>query len=274
MKILETGDKYHANKEAIGSSMLKKIASKSLLHALAEEREETPALILGSAIHTAILEPEKFSSEFSVAPKCDRRTKEGKEIFAAFEAASVGKTILTDDQNQQINGIREAVLSHEIVSMMLRGGEAEYSYYVKDEDTGLTLKCRPDYHNKGALIDLKTCQDASYEGFSKAIGNFGYHIQAAYYLDVFNKSQGTNYKEFFFIAVESKAPYAVAVYRLDENQIDYGRMAYKKALQKLADFKNSGNSIEDLKALRKYGYPLEIIDIQVPYWMLDKIETA
>lgn len=274
MKKLETASIYFANKDAINASLLKRISLKSLLHALAEEIEQTPAMLLGSAIHCAILEPERFSIEYAIAPKVDRRTKEGKSTWEAFELANAGKSILTEDQGDTIKGMKESILSHEIASMVLSGGEAEYSYYVKDDETGLQLKARPDYRNGSALIDLKTTSDASFEGFSKAIGGFGYHIQAAFYLDVFNKSQSESYRDFFFVAIENKAPFALAIYRLDENHIEAGRVAYRAALRKYADFLSKGGNRDDLNSLRKFGYPSQITDIQIPYWMLDKIQTA
>lgn len=273
MKKLESSTDYH-NNHALGSSLLKRIHSKTLLHALSATVEQTDAMILGSAIHCAILEPERFSNDFVIAPKCDRRTKEGKELWVSFLAASSGKTVLDEDQNAIIKGMKDSLLSHPTASAMLSGGEAEYSYYTQDLESGLNLKCRPDYHNANALIDLKTTQDASFDGFSRQIGNLAYHLQAAFYLDVFNASQGTSYSEFFFIAIENKAPYAVAVYRLDSTHLDYGRIAYRKALTKYAEFLKSGASVEDLKSLRNFGYPTDIMDIQVPYYILDKIQTA
>lgn len=268
MKILEKNSDYHSN-PAVGSTLLKKIHSKSLLHALSETREETDAMILGSAVHCAILEPERFSLEHIVSPKFDRRTKEGKEGAARFEAEAAGKVVLDPEQMKIIEGIKAAIAAHPIAADMLSGGEAEYSYYVEEPVTGMMLKCRPDYHNAGALIDVKTCQDASFEGFSKQAGQLGYHLQGAYYTDVFNKSQGTNYNEFFFIAVESKYPHAVAVYRMDALHMEQGRAAYKKSISKLALYREGGENQEELRAF--HGYPAEIRDMQIPVWFLDRI---
>ena len=46
------------------------------------EDEPTPAMIIGSAVHSLVLEPD--AADFVVAPECDRRTKEGDlcRIFA------------------------------------------------------------------------------------------------------------------------------------------------------------------------------------------------
>lgn len=273
MKILQSANEYHSNL-AVGSTLLKKIANETLLHALTADKAVTRPMILGSALHSSILEPERFTSEFLVAPKCDRRTTEGKALWASFEKSAMGRSVINEEEMLQIQGMKDSVLAHPVASMMLIGGEAEYAYYTEDLQTGLKLKCRPDYHKAGTLIDIKSTADASFEGFARQIGNLGYHIQAAYYLDVFNASQGTDYKEFFFVAVENKFPFAVAVYRLDSTHIEHGRIAYRKALTRYDEFLKSGASITDIQALRNHGYPTDILDIQVPYYILDKIQIA
>jgi hypothetical protein len=230
-------------------------------------------MILGSAIHCAILDPERFGTDFVVSPKFDKRTTVGKTALNEFARLSEGKTVIDSDMADKVIGIRNSIMSHPIAKEMLSGGEAEYSYYSTDIMTGLKTKCRPDYHNGGALIDLKTTNDASYEGFARQIGNLGYHLQAAFYLDVFNQSQETNYKDFFFVAVENTAPYAVAIYRLDQEQIEHGRIAYKSAITKLNEYLKSGETSEERRSkIAQFGYPAEIIDIQVPYYLLDKIK--
>jgi len=40
---------------------------------------ETPAMVLGSALHCLVLEPQEWSKRYITAPKFDRRTKAGKE---------------------------------------------------------------------------------------------------------------------------------------------------------------------------------------------------
>ena len=74
-RILEnlTNAEYHAS-EGISASGLKLIG-RSPLHYWAayldpkrEPRVETPALKLGTAIHTAVLEPMRFADEYVVVP--------------------------------------------------------------------------------------------------------------------------------------------------------------------------------------------------------------
>lgn len=267
MKKLMSNADYHAH-EAIGSTTLKKIASKSVLHAMSEEFNQTPAMVLGSAVHAAILEPETFNSEYAVAPKVDRRTKIGKETWAAFVLASEGKTVLTEEQNENVSGIKSSILSHSIANSMITGGEAEYSYFSRCPITGLELKCRPDYVKSGALIDLKTCADASTDGFTRACINLGYAIQAAFYLDVYNAATGENLEDFYFLAVETSKPYAVNTFKMGEVEIKLGRHLYTQALSDLAEFR------KDTTRIREFGYANIIKEIQFPLWALEKMEAS
>ena len=58
---------YHSN-ESISASGLKEISKTSPSAYLKKEWQETEALAIGTAIHTIILEPEKFADELYIMP--------------------------------------------------------------------------------------------------------------------------------------------------------------------------------------------------------------
>jgi hypothetical protein len=160
--------------------------------------------------------------------------------------------------------MKGSVLCHEIASAMLTGGEAEYSYYTTDAETGIGLKCRPDYFNQNALIDLKTCRDASVEEFTRACFSMGYFIQAAFYLDVFNAVNKTKLEEFYFVAVENTAPYAVNIFKMGETEIAFGREQYKKVLKQYAEFLKG-------TPMQEFGYKKQINEIVFKPYMFEKM---
>jgi exodeoxyribonuclease VIII len=258
-----SNNEYHGN-EAIGSTLLKKIASKSLAHAMSEEFKTSAAMNLGSAVHAAILEPETYEKEFIVSPKIDKRTKAGKEQYKEFLELSFGKILINEDQEQAVIGAVESLKRHNIANGMLTGGESEYSYFA--ELDGISCKCRPDYFNSNSLIDLKTCADASNDGFMKACINFGYHIQAAFYLDVFNAANGTSVKDFYFVAIETSKPFAINTFKMGEVEINLGREQYKKALKQLKEYRETNN-------LDNFCYEKKINEIQFPLWALEKFSA-
>lgn len=102
----------YRNNEAFSRSQLFKL-SKSPAHfkyALENPEVETPALAFGTAFHAYVLEKDKFDSEYIVAPKLDRRTKEGKALAAQIEAS--GKIPISEDAFAQIQAMAESVMSN------------------------------------------------------------------------------------------------------------------------------------------------------------------
>ncbi|MEY2748165.1 MAG: Synechococcus phage, partial [Cyanobacteriota bacterium] len=113
----------------------------------------TAAMTIGSALHTRVLEPHLFDDEYAVAPHCDRRTKEGKMIWADFEAEAAGKTLLKAEDALQIAAMADSLRRHPAARVLLnKAGKAEQSYFWTDDETGEKCKCRPDFHTDDRRI--------------------------------------------------------------------------------------------------------------------------
>jgi exodeoxyribonuclease VIII len=74
------------NQRPLSYSSLKafSISPKHFINYRNKPKETTPALTYGQALHCMLLEPQEFNDTFTIMPSVDKRTKEGKEIFAAF----------------------------------------------------------------------------------------------------------------------------------------------------------------------------------------------
>jgi hypothetical protein len=61
---------YHGDRSAVSSSALKQmlISPAHCLRYLNEGREETPAMLTGTMLHAALLEPDRFATEFAMVP--------------------------------------------------------------------------------------------------------------------------------------------------------------------------------------------------------------
>ena len=227
---------YHAT-DAVSASLLKQI-QRSPAHArayLQQQQEPTPAMLFGTAFHTCVLESERFNDEYAVF-EGDKRTKEGKANYERL--VSEGKTIITATDYATITAMASAIGDHPAASKLVRGdGQTEVSMFWEDEDTGLQCKCRPDIwiaQGRGSVIvDIKTTEDASPEGFARSIQSYGYGIQAAHYL------AGSGADAFIFVAVEKKEPYAVAVYQLDALSLEISEMKRRDMLQLWASCRES-----------------------------------
>jgi hypothetical protein len=194
--------------------------------------EPTPAMEFGSACHSFILEPELFAEEYVLAPKFDKRTKEGKEAAAKWDEENVGKIPLAAEQIDALAAMRVSVFNHTGTAKILSAGEAETSLFWTDEYTGLQCRIRPDWMFDRGIADLKSCITASKDGFSKAVANLGYDVQAAFYIDGMKAVTGKTVN-FYFIAVEKSAPFSTACYMASQEMVEVGRAKYRGALELL-----------------------------------------
>ena len=230
----------------------------------ANDRTPTAAQELGTAAHALILEPGVFADSYVLAPKFDRRTKEGKAASAEFDAENEGKICLQPEAWEQLHAMASAVHSHQAAHALLTScpGEAEKSVYWIDATTGVLCRCRPDWWRDDFIIpDLKTTEDASPEGFAKSMANYRYDVQAAFYMDGIQAATGKRPKSFVFIAVEKKPPYAVGVYVLDSESLELGRAQYQHDLRIFAECERTGEWP---------GYGDKIQTISLPAWHANK----
>ena len=227
-------DQYHADQAYSFSAIKQAMRSPAHLKAwLTAPPEQTPAMRLGTLTHLAVLQPDLFGSTTAVAPIVDRRTKEGKSIWEQFQVQNTGKEIITNDEREQLTAMRDSVRIHPAASVLLGEGTAEVSVFNQCIETGLPLKARMDWVRENAIVDLKTTEDASPAGFAKSVSNYRYDLQAAHYRRML-KLQGRGDLPFYLIAVEKEAPFAVAVYRLDEGDLTLADMQMQQQLRAIA----------------------------------------
>lgn len=250
---------YHAGEEISHSGIVKLLKSpEHYLQYKIGGDEPTPAMEFGSAFHAFILEPEVFASQYVLAPKFDKRTKDGKEAAAKWDEENQGKTALAADQMDALTAMRESVFKHGGAAGMLVTGEAESSLYWTDEITGLKCRIRPDWLFDGGMADLKSCVSASKADFAKAVANLGYDIEAAFYVDGMKAVTGKSV-DFFFIAVEKTAPYTTACYKASQEMIEIGRAKYRGGLELL-------KWCQENKQYPGYQPNGEIETIDLPRW--------
>jgi hypothetical protein len=219
-----------------------------------DDTTETPALLLGKAVHCRILEPAEFGKRFTIAPTIDRRTKDGKEKWEKFMQEADGLSVLTREQDTIIEGINNAIYKHPAASYLLGlTGESEIMVNWTDEVSGLPCRGIFDRLTTSAIIiDLKTTDDASPKGFARSCHKYRYHVQAAFYMDGLQASRNVTAEGFFFIAVEKSAPYLVGVYYLNAEDLQRGRDQYRKDIEafqnclNIDEWQGYGDGIQEL----------------------------
>jgi hypothetical protein len=106
-QIQDTNEEYHS-KDSISASGLKMIAKKSVKHFLDRKFNETDAMKFGTAVHTAMLESDKFYDDYYIMPKVDGRTKEGKALKAEHIEKAKGKIVLDEADHNRIKDWRKS----------------------------------------------------------------------------------------------------------------------------------------------------------------------
>lgn len=172
------------------------------------------------------------------------------EVRARWASENEGYNVLTVAQYDQLLAMRDAVMAHPGASALLAApGVAEASVYATDPDTGKLIRCRPDkLRYDGIVVDVKTTEDASPEGFAKSLANWRYHVQDPWYMHVLRLAYDAGHlppqfaapKAFVFLAVEKAAPHAVAVYVLDAESRAIGQSQLRKNLDTLAECERTG----------------------------------
>lgn len=197
-------------------------------------REATRQQAIGSAIHTALLEPETFDNEYYCLNDVkDRRASAYKEAAKTHDPDK----LLTGPEGDNVKGMQEAVWSQPAAKRLLEAeGYRECVVFARDPVTGLLTKCKFDIlTTAGRAVDLKKTQDARPDAFGRAVFNYRYHCQVAFYSDVYKWATGEELKAFAILAVEEKLPHAAMVYVLDDKSIELGQTLYRKALNRFAD---------------------------------------
>jgi exodeoxyribonuclease VIII len=216
--------------------------------------ESTKAMSIGTATHLAVFEPQKFDEEIVVVPddapkkptKAQMEAKKPSEDAVSaiawwkdFYSKNEGKIILSQDEFAQVQGMATSVRSNKEVEPYLTHATAkvEVSIVSVEKVNGLDIVCkgRADLITMDGTVicDLKTCEDASADGFNKSFMSMGYWMQAAHYIAICRKA-GIPIQKFIFIAAEKHPPYCTALYELDANSMEKAFAIRQRLMENLS----------------------------------------
>lgn len=255
---------YHQRGIGIASAGALKLVRKSLAHyahwARSGDDKRRKAMDFGRIYHSFVLEPEAFRREYVVIPKNapkrpDERSRNAKnptfKVMAAmewwddFDRQHAGKEAVTAADYQKVQDMRAALddvdMVGELPGLMLSDGQREVSVRWVDEETGLPCRARFDWWLRPLFnaADLKSCFDASEEGFGAAVVRNEYHVSAAHYIEA-ARAIGEPLNGYYFLAQETEPPYVAACWPLDAVAQDLGYRMWRNAMNKLAGAVKAG----------------------------------
>lgn len=265
-----TNHEYHSDTSSISKSGLDKIESSPLdywWHYLRPERESqkpTEAMIFGTALHLAVLEPNEFQKTYVVMPSINKRTNIGKAEFLSLteSCASNGQVLIDPEDYANVLKMRDAIFKHPTAKLLFQNGLAEQTFMFQEPNTGAKCKIRPDWldDNSGLIVDLKTTDNATANGFAKSAYNYKYYKQDPFYLDGL-EACGNDCSGFVFVNIEKTEPFKIGVHYLDNRSRQFGRDEY---------LRNCETYVKCLESGIWKGYDEKISEVSLPEWAFNK----
>lgn len=215
-----------------------------------KEEESTTAQEWGTNLENLLFYPEQ-KDRFVLPPETYVNSKKQTADWTwqsktcrewRKEQEEAGKTVVDrDDWTRLNNAIKffwACAETREFVNCSKRQVMAEATY--EDRETGVIVPLKvlidlvpdrnhPEYHDD--LGDLKTATNSDPFVWAREIHKWGYHWQAALYLDVWNIATGEGRTTFRHPVCESPPPWETTPYYLDSDFVTLGRMQYTDALK-------------------------------------------
>lgn len=191
----------------------------------------------GTATHQVVL---GNGPDIEVIGHDNYLTKAAKQ--ARDDARAMGAVPLLRHEYEQVQAMADAIRRHPVAGALFdpNNGQPEQSLFHQDPTTGVWLRGRLDWmrtlHGSRFIVpDFKTARDASTTGFTKAIQEHGYYLQAPWYLDLLIAlGLAPEDAEFLFVAQEKTAPYLVNVIGISADWLRMGRLKNRAAIETYA----------------------------------------
>lgn len=186
-------------------------------HRAEDEEEDTPALLVGRLVHSLVLTPEAVAHQFYV----EQRGQTPSGPPPGENARRVTPAVWRDARVLAGAVSGDATAAATLATFPARYRETSI-FWEEVFSNGDTLPCkarldavRPTQgETPGVILDLKTIRDASPRAFARAVRDYGWDLQAAWYLRAWNQvtSDAEGIESFVWLAIEKSPPHVVAVY--------------------------------------------------------------
>jgi hypothetical protein len=237
-------EEYRAS-PGLNHTHLSKMDTSPLACKVDTDKPQTKALRLGRLNHLCTLEHELFLDHGVVwpggvtktgKPTTNKNSADYKEFVIEQEA--LGKSVVDQSDLDLCERIRVAIITHPTASMYLTETKNELSIYWEHR-LGLPCKSRIDALGSARVIDLKFLRDLRPHKVNRAITEYHYDSQAAFYSDaVFALTQER--RPYYIIAAEKVQPFDVVVFELDDEVLRVGRSKYERWMRRFIECTESG----------------------------------
>ena len=226
----------------------------------------------GHGAHAEVL---GVGAPIKVVDAKDWRTKAAREAKEAAYAA--GETPLLAYEYEQVQAMAAALRHHPVASILFQPGtgQAEQSLFWHDAEFAVWRRAMLDWLNPalvnaagGLLVaDYKSTTSVEPSHLAKAMDEYGYARQGAWYLDLVEalglSPQGP--PTFLLVFQQKTAPYLIAVAQPDPESIQWGRVLNRKALDVYRRCHESGHWP---------AYGDDVISLSLPVWTQRRLEAS
>jgi hypothetical protein len=205
--------------------------------------KQTRPMLCGSLAHCAQLEPHALQERYVFVPedaprrpteaqwnaaKSNESSMAAKEWWKTFLDGVNGREMVTAEEFAITQMQLAALAANPELAELLATGYSECSVFWVDEETGVYCKARPDHvhpidKRRVRLLDLKSTNDESPQGFGRAAARMGYERQAVHYTAGFEAATGLKVQEFVIGAVTSAPPVLAVPYVLPDELAEQAR---------------------------------------------------
>lgn len=268
-------EEYHGTKALVSKSALDIFARSpahyeySLFHTMEDEdAEPAEALVVGSAFHSLVLEPDVFAKTYVELPNFgDMRSSRNREMRQAWKSEHDDDVqFLTRDQVVQLRGMRDGLMRHKRIRRILERFRPEVTCAALCPNTGLPRKVRFDgmAEIEGLGFDLKSARDGSPDTWVREAAKRRYNVQDRYYTETANLCDA-DIDEMAFLVCEKTPPYVAGLYVLDPMAKLSGEHKFKNDLDGIAECVNRGYF---------EGYGDDAKEVTFPRWAVADVATG
>lgn len=224
---------------AVSQSELKEILRSPAHYKYKKEHptKSTTAMEFGTMFHTLLLEPQNF--DVRLLPEGVKKNKDGTVSKKQEGYEDWWADALHEDTYLRLLDMVNAVKAHPETKDIFDYGLPERS--VIFDQLGIECKARFDWLrlDKNVIIDVKTTRDARPDKFKKMAYEYGYHIQAYWYLKAYEAVTGKT-PHYRMVVIESEPPHGIVFYKADPVFLELGGMDAREMLLKYQKCQETG----------------------------------
>ena len=187
-----------------------------------------------------VIQPATYPAKESTkkdAPMVEKPWNKNAKFCKGWAADHEGKEVIPAElMEEALKAHKMLTETHELSAKIFANSQTQVIVGAKIQ--GCQVKGLLDLApiNEDFLVDLKTTNDFSMDGFAKTIGKFGYHVQGGLYLLLWNAMFPNDQRDSFRIIWQSsEAPYEVCVTEICGTDLEAGEEYARHLINRLVE---------------------------------------